>query len=80
MKQIIAKWNDTSLVLRIVVGLVIGLILALAVPGALVIIPLLGTLFVSALKAVAPILVFFLVIATMANAKTSGAMKMVVVL
>ena len=70
MKQIIAKWNDTSLVLRIVVGLVIGLILALAVPGALVIIPLLGTLFVSALKAVAPILVFFLVIATMANAKT----------
>ena len=46
MKQIIAKWNDTSLVLRIVVGLVIGLILALAVPGALVIIPLLGTLFV----------------------------------
>ncbi len=80
MKQIIAKWNDTSLVLRIVVGLVIGLILALAVPGALVIIPLLGTLFVSALKAVAPILVFFLVIATMANAKTSGAMKIVVVL
>lgn len=80
MNQVISKWNDTSLVLRIIVGLVIGVILALAFPKALTIVPLLGTLFVAALKAVAPILVFFLVSATMANAKTSGAMGTVVLL
>ncbi len=80
MNQIISKWNSTSLVLHIVVGLVIGVILGLAAPGALTIIPLLGNLFVAALKAVAPILVFFLVSATLANAKTSGAMGTIVVL
>ena len=80
MNQVISKWNDTSLVLRIIVGLVIGVILALAFPKALTVVPLLGTLFVAALKAVAPILVFFLVSATMANAKTSGAMGTVVLL
>ena len=41
---------------------------------------LLGNLFVSALKAVAPILVFFLVISALTNAKTAGSMKTVVVL
>ena len=80
MKAIVSKWNDISLVLRIVVGLVIGIILGFVFPGALTIIPLLGTLFVAALKAVAPVLVFFLVSATLANAKATGAMGIVVVL
>ena len=33
-KAIVKKYNEVSLILRIVVGLVIGAVLALAVPGA----------------------------------------------
>ena len=66
--NIIKKWNSTSLILRIFIGLVIGAILGLAAPG-LSWISVLGTLFVGALKAVAPILVFVLVSSSLANAK-----------
>ena len=81
---IIQKWNSISLVPRIVVGLIIGAILGLLIPAdgsvASGVITLLGTLFVSALKAVAPILVFFLVISALANAKGSGNMGLIIVL
>lgn len=70
MKNAVKKWNDTSLILRIVIGLVIGIILALVVPQATAI-SILGTLFVGALKAIAPILVFFLVMSSLAQA-TNG--------
>ena len=70
MKNAVKKWNDTSLILRIVIGLVIGVILALTVPQATAI-SILGTLFVGALKAIAPILVFFLVMSSLAQA-TAG--------
>ena len=69
MKNLLKKWNSISLVKRIIVGLIIGIILGLTVPQFTVI-GLLGDLFVGALKAVAPILVFFLVMASLAN--TSG--------
>lgn len=58
---VIKKWNEISLVKRIVAGLIVGVILGLVVP-ANVPIGILGELFVGALKALAPILVFFLVI------------------
>lgn len=58
--MIIKRWNSMSLILRICIGLVIGAILGLLVPGASWI-AILGTLFVGALKAIAPILVFVLV-------------------
>ncbi|WP_122638869.1 MULTISPECIES: serine/threonine transporter SstT [unclassified Romboutsia] len=61
MKEMINKWNKISLVKRILVGLIIGIILALVVPNAASPIVILGSLFVGALKSVAPILVFFLV-------------------
>lgn len=95
VKDAVKKYNEVSLIKRIVIGLVIGVILALVIPPAAAgaggaalsmlegldaFITLLGTLFVSALKAVAPILVFFLVISALANAKTAGSMKLVVVL
>ena len=83
MKQLAKKWNDMSLILRIVIGLVLGVIFGLVGPAInykFVVVPLLGTLFVSALKAAAPILVFFLVMSALANAKTSGAMKSVVIM
>lgn len=67
MKSLLKKWNDTSLILRIVIGLVIGIILALIVPQATPI-SLLGTIFVGALKAIAPILVFVLVMSSLAQA------------
>ncbi|WP_346685678.1 serine/threonine transporter SstT [Enteroscipio rubneri] len=73
-------WNSISLIKRIVIGLVIGGALGLFAPAGIEFVELLGTLFVSALKAVAPILVFFLVISALANAKAAGSMKTVVLL
>lgn len=79
IKSIGKVWNSISLIKRIIVGLAIGAVLGVFAPG-ISIIELLGTLFVSALKGVAPILVFFLVISALANAKTAGSMKTVIVL
>ncbi|MEQ3362469.1 serine/threonine transporter SstT [Raoultibacter massiliensis] len=79
VKELFRKWNDISLIKRIVVGLVIGAILGVFFPNV-ELLTLLGSLFVSALKAVAPILVFFLVISALANARSDGSMKTVVVL
>ncbi|MET3699624.1 serine/threonine transporter [Bacillus oleivorans] len=61
MKNLIHKWNQVSLVKRILVGIFIGIILALTIPNTAEWITIFGTLFVGALKAVAPILVLFLV-------------------
>ncbi len=60
LKNIVKKYNDMSLIFRILCGLIIGVVLALIVPG-LTWIAGMGSLFVSALKAMAPILVFVLV-------------------
>ena len=65
IKKVVQAWNSVSLVKRIVIGLVIGGVLGVAVPN-IEVVELLGTLFVSALKGVAPILVFFLVISALA--------------
>ena len=71
IKKVVQAWNSVSLVKRIVIGLVIGGVLGVAVPN-IEVVELLGTLFVSALKGVAPILVFFLVISALANARAAG--------
>lgn len=68
MKKIVDMWNRVSLIAKIAVGIVIGAVLGLLVPGATGI-GLIGTLFVRALKAIAPILVFVLVISSIANAR-----------
>lgn len=67
MNKVIERYCGTNLVVRIIIGLVIGIILGLCFPK-LGVIGLIGNLFVSALKAIAPILVFFLVISSLANA------------
>ena len=67
MKKILNKWNDIPLVARILIGLVLGAVLGLTVPQASVI-GILGDVFVGALKAIAPILVFVLIISALANA------------
>lgn len=82
--ELLRKWNSISLIWRIVMGLVIGAVLGVCSQAfawdQIMIIDLLGTLFVSALKAVAPVLVFFLVLSALANAKTAGSMKTVILL
>ncbi|KQN98572.1 MULTISPECIES: serine/threonine transporter SstT [Stenotrophomonas] len=56
-----------SLVAQIIIGLLAGIVLALAWPQGAQAVGLLGTIFVSALKAVAPVLVLVLVTASIAN-------------
>lgn len=68
MKKVLKFYTDSSLILRIAIGLVIGVILGVFVPQASFI-SILGTVFTGALKAIAPILVFVLVIASLARAK-----------
>ena len=60
-------FTRTSLVTQIFVGLVAGVLLALFLPQATDSVGLLGDLFISALKAVAPVLVFFLVTSAIAS-------------
>lgn len=81
MKNVWEKWTGISLVKRIVVGLIIGVILALTVPGASGI-GVLGNVFVGALKGIAPLLVFFLVMSALSNAGKShgGVIRTVIIL
>ena len=58
MKDLMKKWNQLSLVKRIIVGLVIGIILAVTIPEAAKPVVILSSLFVGALKAIVPILFF----------------------
>ena len=66
MKNVWNTWNSISLVKRIICGLIIGIILGLVIPQATAI-SILGNLFVGALKGVAPILVFFLVMSALCH-------------
>ncbi|MGC4019991.1 MAG: serine/threonine transporter SstT [Muricomes sp.] len=64
MINITGKWNRISLIKRIICGLLVGIILGLLAPEASAI-SILGNLFVGALRGVAPILVFFLVMSAL---------------
>ena len=70
MKILLQAWNKISLVKQIIIGLAVGIVLALSVPTQVSGIVLFGDIFVGALKAVAPILVFFLVMSAIANHKS----------
>ncbi|MBE6036722.1 MAG: serine/threonine transporter SstT [Clostridiales bacterium] len=79
--NLIQKWTEISLVKRIVAGLIVGALLGAFLPQAEAI-GMLGTLFVNALKALAPLLVFFIVMHALAQRKkgTKGNMGTVVLL
>jgi serine/threonine transporter len=81
MNELFSKWNSISLIKRIITGLIIGAILGAVLPG-LPILPIFGSLFVGALRAVAPVLVFVLVMSSLASAKNDGGsnMKTVIIL
>lgn len=60
MKELFLSWQKISLIKRISIGVLIGALLGLLLPK-LAFLSLLGDLFVGALKAIAPLLVFALV-------------------
>lgn len=65
--QLLKRWTQMSLMLRILIGLVIGAVLGMVVPQWTGI-SILGQVFVSSLKAIAPLLVAVLVVASIAKA------------
>ena len=69
MNNLLLKWNQVSLVKRILAGLIVGGVLALTIPDATKWVSIFGSLFVGALKAVAPILVLFLVMNALSRHK-----------
>ena len=70
MKNLMSKWSKMSLVKRILIGLIVGIILAVTIPEQAKPIIIFGSLFVGALKAIAPILVFFLVMSAISQHKS----------
>ena len=66
----------TSLVTQIIIAIVLGIILAVTLPEFAKSLSLLGSLFVNALKAVAPILVLMLVASSIANQKINSDAKL----
>ena len=68
MKELCKKWNGLSLIIRILIGLILGAVLGVVAP-TLTVISVFGDVFVGALKAIAPVLVFILVMSSLANAK-----------
>lgn len=73
------KWTRISLVKRILVGLLIGAVLGVVVPGVTVL-AVLGDLFVGALKALAPLLVFFIIMNSLSHHKKGGSTNMTAVI
>jgi serine/threonine transporter len=66
-----AKYRSVSLILRIIIGLVIGAALAVIFPKA-AFIGVMGQLFVGALKGIAPVMVFFLILSAISAFREGG--------
>lgn len=56
-----------NLILQIIIGLVLGILLGIFLPEVALTAGIMGSLFLAALKAAAPILVFFLIISSITN-------------
>ncbi|MGC5327685.1 serine/threonine transporter SstT [Brevibacillus sp. SYSU BS000544] len=82
MKSLLKQWSRLSLVKQIIIGLIIGIILAVTIPEVAKPIVIFGSLFVGALKAIAPVLVLFLVMSAIAQHKSGHQtnMKSIIVL
>lgn len=68
MKNLLKKWNEISLIQKIIIGMIIGTLFGVFFPD-LYILDILGRLFVGALKGIAPLLVFFIVMSALASHK-----------
>ena len=72
-------YRETALIKLIAIGLVVGIVLALFVPFVIPVIAVFGKLFVNALKGVAPILVFVLVMNALSQkSESSSSMKPII--
>ena len=69
LKSVVKKYTETSLIIRIVIGLVAGAILGRTMTGWTWI-GIFGSMFVGALRAVAPVLVFVLIISALSNGQS----------
>lgn len=67
LKCVVKWWLHTSIIVRILLGMIIGAVLGLCCPSASAI-SMLGTVFVGALKSIAPILVAVLVVSALSQA------------
>lgn len=67
-----SAFTRMSLVKRIIIAIILGVFVALVFPNLAPYLSLLGDLFIKALKSVAPILVFVLVLSSIANFKIGG--------
>ena len=67
MNRFVKSINKVSLIQQIIIGMIIGILTALYLPDVANELALLGVLFVGALKGIAPVLVFFLVIAAISK-------------
>lgn len=76
MNSLIRTIRKISLINQIAVGLVIGILLAVFLPGTVPVVSIFGALFVKALKGVAPLLVFILVMNAMVQRKEGGDTQM----
>lgn len=72
MRSLIAMYQRIGLVPLIVIGLILGVLIGWLAPSAGIALGILGTLFVGALKAVAPILVFILVMAAICQHRSES--------
>ena len=72
LKDILTKIQSVNIVNQIIIAIVFGVIVALISPDIAKSFSLLGSLFVNALKAVAPILVLVLVSSSIANQKKNS--------
>ncbi|MGP4712772.1 MULTISPECIES: serine/threonine transporter SstT [unclassified Psychrobacter] len=72
MRAIFAMYQRIGLVPLIIIGLILGVLIGWLVPSAGIALGILGTLFVGALKAVAPILVFVLVLAAISKQRSGN--------
>ncbi len=65
--SLVARYANGNLVLQILVGIILGVVVAMVSKDLAMSFSILGTLFVGALKAIAPILVFVLVVTAIAT-------------
>ena len=80
LSRIGKKYLEMALIKLIIVGLIVGIAIALVVPAAVPAVSILGDIFVRALKGIAPVLVFILVMNAMAQRKAdaNGSMKPII--
>lgn len=75
----IQKWTESSLILKIIIGMIAGVVLGIVVPQWSFI-GFFGKVFVEALKSIAPLLVFILVASAISQAKTGVGSKFKIII